>query len=305
MIKQMADLHLLLEIDSHEEVRDEVKLLFGLTYTCAITPLFDRCFDDTIRLFTGTYAGYQSCKTEYHDLHHTLEVLLATARIIHAIFLDGKSLPSHIAELALLAALLHDSGYIQNEGESGSGGQYTLVHVERSVAFFEGYGVSLDLSARDRQRCCCMITATSLAISPDSIQFPDEDTQLAAKLVASSDLLGQLADRLYLEKLLFLYQEFREAGAMAFANELDLLTQTCSFYKMVRQRLDEKLDGLDRTLLLHFKERWGIDRDLYNESITLNMQYLDQLVGKYRQEYRNRLKRGGIVERIISKETQT
>jgi hypothetical protein len=261
-------------------------------------PLFERCFDDTLRLFTGKYAGYQSCKTEYHDLRHTMTVLLATARMIHATVLDGRAVSPHIAELALLAAMMHDTGYIQGEGESGRGGQYTLVHVERSVEFFETYGKTLGLTRQDRERCGCMISATSLSINPESIPFPDEDTQLAAGLVATADLLGQLADRIYLEKLLFLYQEFREAGVLTFASELDLLTQTNAFYSTVRQRIDDTLGGLDHCLQLHFRERWGIGRDLYRDAIALNIQFLDSLVNKHREDYRNRLKRGGIVERI-------
>jgi HD superfamily phosphodiesterase len=302
MKKYIADLHLLLEGDSIEEIRDEVKRIYGLCFPDSATPRFDRCFDDTIRLFTGQYEGYQACKTEYHDLRHTMEVLLATARMIHATILDGTAITAHLAELSLLAALMHDIGYIQPEGENGTGGQYTLVHVERSAEFFAWYGETLGLGADDIARCCCIIMTTSLSIALGSINFPDKETELGAKLVASADLIGQLADRIYLEKLLFLYQEFREAGVMEFENELDMLTNTCSFYSMVRQRIDEQFDGLDRSLPLHFKVRWGMERNLYAESIALNLQYLDQLVNEFRDEYRKRLKRGGIVERILRTE---
>lgn len=302
MRKELTDLHLLLEIESPAEVRAEVLHLYRLCFPCAEALLFERCFADTIELFTGAYPGYQACKTEYHDLRHTLEVLLATARMIHSTILDGRTIDAHSAELALVAALMHDCGYIQRTGENGTGGQHTLTHVERSVDFFTDYGRAIGLDSDDIDRCCCMITVTSLAIQPDEIDYPDNDTELATKLVASADLLGQLADRIYLEKLLFLYREFREAGMSIFTSELDLLTKTCSFYTMVRKRLDEQLGGLDRSLLLHFRERWDIDRDLYNESITLNLQYLDRLVSEYREVYRKKLKRGGIVARIAREE---
>jgi hypothetical protein len=269
-----------------------------LSFPEAQLSFFDRCFDDTIRLFAGQYPGYLACKTEYHDLRHTMEVLLATARMIHATLLAGTSIRPEVAELALLAALMHDIGYIQKKGETGPGGQYTLVHVERSADFFASYGETIGLTFEDRQRCCSMITATSLAINPDHIDFPDEDTKLAAKLVASADLLGQLADRIYLEKLLFLYQEFHEAGLIAYANEFELLNQTSSFYNIIRNRLDESLGGLDRNLRLHFSKRWKIDRNLYNESITLNLQFLGRLLKEHRRDYRSKLKRGGIVDRI-------
>ena len=302
MKEQTVDLHTLLEVESVDEVRDEVILLHRLSFPGSSTLLFERCFADTVRLFSGNYEGYQACKTEYHDLRHTLEVVLATVRMTHAAVLSGRELHPHVAELALMSAMMHDTGYIQPTGENGTGGQYTLEHVERSAEFFLQYSDRLGLSEQDKERCCCIITATSLSIDPDEINFPDPDTELAAKLVASADLIGQLSDRLYLEKLLFLYQEFREAGIMAYANELDLLTKTCAFYKMVQQRLDEKLDGLDRLLHLHFKARWNIDSNLYHDSITLNFNYLEKLLKDSKDNYRSKLKRGGIVARIIRAE---
>lgn len=302
MPSPVVDLHTLLETEYDDEVRAEIRHIIQLTFPGTVMPLFERCFDDTIRLFSGNWEGYQPCKTDYHDLRHTMEVLLATARLIHATMLDGLSLSPRISEFALMAALMHDVGYIQLEGETGTGGQYTLVHVERSADFFDSYATALGFDELDRRRCSCMITATSLAVDPDDLNCQDAETELAAKLVASADLLGQIADRIYLEKLLFLYQEFREAGIMAYANELDLLTKTKAFYSMVSERLEVKLGGLNRSLHRHFSERWKIDRDLYAESIDLNLQYLDRLVSEYRQTYRTMLKRGGIVERIMKAE---
>ena len=302
MKEQTVDLHQLLEVEAVEEVRTEVILIHRLAFPASSTLLFERCFDDTVRLFSGSYAGYQACKTEYHDLRHTLEVVLATVRMTHAAVLSGRELQPHVAELALVSAMMHDTGYIQPIGESGTGGQYTLEHVERSAEFFLQYSQQLGLSELDQERCCCMITATSLSVDPDEIIFPDPGTELAAKLVASADLIGQLSDRIYLEKLLFLYQEFREAGIMAYANELDLLSKTCAFYKMVQQRLEEKLDGLDQLLHLHFKSRWNIDSDLYRDSITLNFTYLEKLLQDSKENYRSKLKRGGIVARIMKAE---
>ena len=303
MPQNEIELYKLVDIDSVEAVRAEILALVELSFPGRAMPFFERCFEDALLMFRGRYTGYQACKTEYHDLRHTLEVLLATARLLHACVLGGRALSPHGAELALVAATMHDIGYIQEEGEGGTGGQYTLIHVERSAAFFEQYGRNLGLADRDVERCCCMITATSLAIPPDSIGYGDGETELLAKLVASADLLGQLADRLYLEKLLFLFMEFNEAGILGIAHEFDLLYQTRSFYEMVRRRLDEGLGGLDRAMGLHFRERWRIDRDLYAESIALNMRYLDIITKEHKDDYRSRLKRGGIVERITRCET--
>lgn len=305
MFPVRISLHKLVDSQSIDAVLAETRRIMTLACPGRPIPHFERCFEDTVRLFLGRYDGYQSCKTEYHDLRHTMEVLLATARMLHATILSGRTISPQGAELALIASLMHDIGYIQKSGDKGTGGQYTLVHVERSAAFFETYGEELGLAESDVEACCCMIMATSLALNPDSISYPDPETELLAKLVGSADLLGQLADRLYLEKLLFLYREFREAGVLAYSHEFDLLNKTRTFYGTVRRRLDENLGSLDKSLYLHFRERWLIDGDLYSQAIALNLQYLDVIIENHHDDYRQKLKRGGVVNRIMKSELLT
>ena len=63
--------------------------------------------------------------------------------------------------------------------------------------------------------------------------------------MGSADLLAQLADRLYLEKLLLLFMEFEEARLPEFETALELLQKTADFYDSVaRKRLDEQLGGV-------------------------------------------------------------
>ena len=93
-----------------------------------------------VKLFRGNYPGYQKCNTWYHDLKHTTDCLLAMARLLHGASLNGLPLPDRDVVLGLTAALFHDTGYIQAEDDlEGTGAKYTLVHVERSVAFMEKY----------------------------------------------------------------------------------------------------------------------------------------------------------------------
>ncbi len=56
-------------------------------------------------------------------------------------------------------------------------------------------------------------------------------------MLGSADLLGQMSDRAYLEKLLFLYKEFREAGIPGFNTEFDIIRKTVDFYEITVQRL--------------------------------------------------------------------
>jgi len=298
MSKERTLLHRLVDIDSVEAVHNEIRTLNELCFPGREMPLFERCLEDTLRLFRGEYKGYQPCKTKYHDLRHTLDVLLATSRLIHACLISGRSISSRGAERALIASLMHDTGYIQEEGEGGTGGQHTLTHVERSVIFMDRYGPVLGLSDSAINNCRCMITATSLTIPFDSIRFASEETELLAKVVGSADLMGQMADRLYLEKLLCLFKEFEEAGIFGIAHEFELLCQTKSFYTLVMRRLEGPLGALHQTSRLHFRERWQLDRDIYRESIEINMEYLEVLIHEHKEDYRSNLKRGGIVENL-------
>jgi hypothetical protein len=121
----------------------------------------DRAFQDVVKLFQGEYPGYQGCNTGYHNLKHTMDCLLAMARLMHGASLNGLSLPERDTILGLIAALFHDSGYIQSDTDVlGTGAKYTLVHVERSLAFLEGYFSEMGFSASDLDYCQCCVQCT-------------------------------------------------------------------------------------------------------------------------------------------------
>ena len=65
-----------------DDVRDAVLEIFAARYPGEdLAPLW-RAFDDMKALFAGRYPGYLACDTLYHDLRHTLDMTLATARLI-------------------------------------------------------------------------------------------------------------------------------------------------------------------------------------------------------------------------------
>lgn len=55
------------------------------------------------------------------------------------------------------------------------------------------------------------------------MSFDNPQQKLAAYATATSDLIGQMANREYIERLLFLYFEFEEANLGGFADVHDLL----------------------------------------------------------------------------------
>ena len=116
-------------------------------------------------------------------------------------------------------------------------------------------------------------------------------------------LLAQMADRLYLEKLFLLFKEFQEAALPGFDSELELLQKTEGFYEFVaKKRLEEDFGGIAKSMKSHFRARWDIDRDLYEESISNNIVYLKAVIQACESNYEcygKSLKRGGILERIL------
>ena len=51
-------------------------------------------------------------------------------------------------------------------------------------------------------------------------------------------------------------------------------------------------------MLPHFKDRWGIDRDLYRLAIEQNIRYLQHLIENHPHDYRTLLKRGGLIAKL-------
>ena len=243
-------------------------------------PAFDfthyaRAFADVVRLFIGDYPGYRACNTAYHDLTHTLAVLLATARLLHGTSVARAPFSARTVCLALTAALLHDVGYIQSEEETeGTGARYTLTHVTRSIDFLRGYFACHGRSAQAAEDAAAMIRCTDLAVPMADIAFATGEVRLAGCVLGSADLLAQMADEIYIEKLSSLFEEFHEAGIPGYETELDLFQATHAFNHAMQGRLAGPLEGVAPHMLDHFRTRWGTERDLYQENINKNLNFL-------------------------------
>jgi hypothetical protein len=105
-------------------------------------------------------------------------------------------------------------------------------------------------------------------------------------LVGTADLIGQMSDRLYLEKCrAFLYREFVWANiaretlsdgreVVRYSSPEDLIIKTPGFYEYVaRTRMERKLGGVDRFAAAHFD-----GPNLYQSEIDRNMSFLRQVI---------------------------
>lgn len=249
-------------------------------------------WDITRSLFAGSFPGYQACNTEYHDFNHTVDVFCATVRMCDGAILSEPAITADMILDICTAAMLHDAGYIQEEGDiTGTGAKYTKTHVDRSVSFTMKNREAFCIREENAVRIGRLVSGTDLALNFDDIPFSNAQERIAAELLASADLLGQMADRTYLEKLLFLYYEFREAGFPGYDTEFDILKKTLSFYESTKHRLFKTLNNATRFALVHFKNRYDVDTNLYLESIQHQIDYLESIILDDTVNFRKRLKR--------------
>src|SRR5262249_12997518 len=202
-----------INVEDANQVCGAVAGMFAARYPGIQLAALERAFSDVHALFDGKYPGYLSCDTLYHDIRHTLDMTLAMARLVdgHDRSRPGtERLGPRRAILGVVIALLHDSGYMSRSSESGveNGAIFTKVHVSRSADFLVrylptiGFGAEADLAGR-------LVHFTGYEMDLDDIKCADPRDRVLGCMVGAADLIGQMSDRMYLEKCReFLYQEF-------------------------------------------------------------------------------------------------
>jgi hypothetical protein len=287
----------LIEMDKPQKVYDEVKIIVSMMFETFDFGPMDRVFTDIVKLFNGSYFGYQECLTGYHDIKHTTDAMLATIRLIHGASLEGETFTPEGVTLGVISSLMHDTGYILDmEDDARSGGKYTLVHIDRSIDFMEKYIEINELSEDVFQGCRDILHCTGFKTDIAKIQFDSQECELIGKIMGTADLLGQMADRTYLEKLPFLYHEFREANIQTYSSVMDLLEKSHDFYAATLESFARHLGGVNRFSRLHFKSRWNIDCDLYADAIEKNMAYLEHVLENREKDLPSLLRRGGYLK---------
>ncbi len=117
-------------VEDPRQVRETIAALFGARYPGVHFGALARAFDDFAALFEGRFPGYLPCDTLYHDVRHTLDMTLATARLIDGherVCPPEERLGARRATLGVLVALLHDTGYLKKSSR-GAGGERRRLH---------------------------------------------------------------------------------------------------------------------------------------------------------------------------------
>ena len=162
----------------------------------------------------------------YHNVEHTVLVTLVGQQILRGKQIRERSVRPLDWVMTTVALLCHDIGYVRGICGGDRRGVYVIdqadnttriptggsdaalqpYHVDRGKIFvrerFTGHPVL------DPDFICSCIERTRFPVKKDDADAPDDDF---ASLVRAADLIGQMADPMYLCKVGALYYEFREA----------------------------------------------------------------------------------------------
>jgi hypothetical protein len=289
----IVQLSQLVDISTHKAILEEVKRIFSYHYAAKYFRAVNRTYIIVKKLYGGGIRGYKACNTDYHNLSHVVDILLTVARLVDGYNSDNSPFPVHLAINLLNAALLHDAGYIQEEWDSeGTGAQYTSFHVERGVQFLKKTHEAFGITSEDVTIMSTLIRCTGFMVRIEKINFSSPEEKFAGCILGTADLLGQMSDRNYLEKLIFLFYEFKEAGLKGFNTEFDLIRKTIDFYETTKRRFVDTYLNAYSYAQNHFRKRFAIDHNLYMEAIDRHIGYLYTIIEDDTTNFRHKLKRG-------------
>ena len=240
-------------------------------------------------LFTGRLPGYNGVDTVYHDRQHSLDVMLAMARLLvghERSVAVAEQLGFARAAMGFVIAAFHDAGYIREAGDPiPNGALYTSSHVSRSAHFLAKFMPTIGM-AEWVPIATRIVHYSGYEVPFDKIDVPDPRDHRVGHLLGTADLIAQMSDRCYLEKCRDrLYPEFVLAGTatarnpkgdlqVRFASGLDLLRQTPNFVDAtMRDRLDGQFGSAYRYL-----EPLFAGKNPYLEAIEQHMQFLQRVL---------------------------
>jgi hypothetical protein len=242
-----------------------------------------QAFDWASQCFSGRFDDYQAIDAQYHDFEHTLQGTLCLARLLHGRHLAGAEpgITQKWFELALLAILFHDTGYLKKRTDTGgTGAKYTLIHVARSAEFAREFLSKKGYRDNDLSAIANMIGCTGVNADLNAIPFGSEIERLCGYALATADLLGQMAARDYVQKLPILFQEFSEAAQYSgqragrlgdYTTAEDLMVKTPLFWETY---VLPKINTDFRRLYLFLNDPYPDGPNHYLERIQQNLEGL-------------------------------
>jgi len=206
----------------------------------------------------------------YHDVEHTCLVTLCGQEVFSGKkILEGNLNASDWLHYTI-SLLFHDIGYVKNILSSDNGNFQTInrngdrVKLERGQtdASLTPYHVERGKMYLDERSWSDCIDKNKLVELVSFTEFPppnrpvptdieEKKLQSLAELVGSADLVGQLADPMYDEKIPRLFYEFQESGTakkLGYQSPSDLRENFPGFYlNFVRPNISNALNYLQVT----------------------------------------------------------
>ena len=257
----LASMLMLREVDTRDPlaVAARVRADYLSMFVDADRQFIPRVFSWAIDCFHGRHPDYLPIDARYHDLEHTLQGVLCLSALLRGRHeaKDSPAIQRSLFELALLAILFHDTGYLKRRDDTtGTGAKYTVTHVNRSCEFAEMFLLNQGLAPAAIRSVQNMIRCTGMGANVAAIPFQSDAERIGGFALGTADLLGQMAASDYVEKLPVLYEEFVEAGryngnpgAVGFASVDDLVRKTPGFWeKYVFPKITSDFRGLFRYL---------------------------------------------------------
>ena len=207
-----------------------------------------------------------NCDCPYHDIQHTMLVTDVGQTILHGRQIARGDLTAHDWVQAVVAMFFHDIGYLRNlladdrpedcliepngrriHPPAGSTDAFmTPYHVTRGAMFIrERFANDPAIDTE------CVAACIEMTRFPVPAQSEYKDTDSLPGLVRAADLIGQMADPQYLQKLSRLFAEFVETGEarkLGYANAGGLRDGFPDFfYNQVHPFIGEGVAYLKRT----------------------------------------------------------
>ena len=248
-----------------------------------VLPRLAELLADVADLYAGRWPSHEACTVNYHNFSHALDVCLAAARMVSGWnkMEAGQSLDAGYFQLGMAASVFHDAGYIKDKGDlAGAGGKFTLIHVKRSMDIAREYLTRRHWPESDVDAVCRIISITDYTNLPDLAPlFKEERLKALARIVATADLVAQMADTDYIQRMDDLFAEFKEVyefenrenlikkGTKIFKTVQEIKDGTLAFYEQFIVPTLAKLGRMDRYLTVFF----GDGRNPYQENIVANL----------------------------------
>ena len=226
-------------------------------------PEFGRILDGAGKLVIERIANSDAL---YHNSNHTALVTLVGEAILRGRLLIRPVDPADWLHF-ILALLMHDIGYVRGVCPGDEPDRFiidescntaTLPRGASDAALAPYHVDRSKIVVRARFKATPGVDAERIARAIELTRFPvpadgDHDaTDTEPGLVRAADLIGQLADPLYLRRLNALYHEFTESGMAArcgYTSPADMVDKYPSFFwKAVEPYIGEALRYLELTI---------------------------------------------------------